>query len=229
MTLLTCAMRPAKFVTQLGDARTIPEERAARGLPHGRGGRADIRLWQQCNPVVTEALVQLTWGGPQVIYNGGLQQARVRYHDADRRRPGLPASVAALVSDIDPRATGVDLVILHPDTPDPDAGPASPDPVLRHAVRRGPPGAELAKPRWPAAGGGRLAPGVVHVSARQVPLLVAAAIAGPQDQLGPVGGVGPGSSRHLPEAGLTRVPLLACHCWFPPPLQSHSSIRVPLP
>jgi hypothetical protein len=31
---------------------------------------ADIHLWQQCNPVVTEALVQLTWGGPQVIYNG---------------------------------------------------------------------------------------------------------------------------------------------------------------
>lgn len=39
----------------------------------------DIHLWQQSNPVVTEALVQLTWGGPQVIYNGGLQQARVRY------------------------------------------------------------------------------------------------------------------------------------------------------
>ena len=51
---------------------------------------ADIHLWQQCNPVVTEALVQLTWGGPQVIYNGGLQQARVRYYDAGRRRPGLP-------------------------------------------------------------------------------------------------------------------------------------------
>src|ERR1019366_2016073 len=125
MTLLTCAMRPAKFVTQLGDARTIPEERAARGLPH----------------------------------------PGVRYHDADGRRPGLPASVAALVSDIDPRATVVDLVNLHTDTPDPDAGPAYPDPVLRHAVRRGPPGAELAKPRGPAAGGGRLAPGAVHVSA----------------------------------------------------------------
>ncbi len=64
---------------------------------------ADIHLWQQCNPVVTEALVQLTWGGPQVIYNGGLQQARVRYYDAGQRRPGLPASVAALVSSIDPR------------------------------------------------------------------------------------------------------------------------------
>jgi len=76
---------------------------------------ADIHLWQQCNPVVTEALVQLTWGGPQVIYNGGLQQARVRYYDAGRRRPGLPPSVAALVSSIDPQATVVELVNLDPE------------------------------------------------------------------------------------------------------------------
>jgi hypothetical protein len=65
--------------------------------------------------VVTEALVQLTWGGPQVVYNGGLQQARVRYHDAAARRPGLPPSVAALVTSIDPRATVVDLVNLDPE------------------------------------------------------------------------------------------------------------------
>ena len=75
---------------------------------------ADIHLWQQSNPVVTEALVQLTWGAPQVIYNGGLQQARVRYYDAQARRPGLPASVAALVSRIDPDATVIDLVNLDP-------------------------------------------------------------------------------------------------------------------
>jgi hypothetical protein len=75
---------------------------------------ADIHLWQQSNPVVTEALVQLTWGGPQVIYNGGLQQARVRYYDADARRPGLPPSVAALVSGIEPEATVVELVNLDP-------------------------------------------------------------------------------------------------------------------
>jgi hypothetical protein len=75
---------------------------------------ADIHLWQLSNPVVTEALVQLTWGGPQVLYNGGLQQARVRYYDADARRPGLPSSVAALVSSIDPQATVVELVNLHP-------------------------------------------------------------------------------------------------------------------
>ncbi len=76
---------------------------------------ADIHLWQQSNPVVTEALVQLTWGGPQVIYNGGLQQARVRYYDADTRRPGLPPGVAALVTSIDPQATVVELVNLAPD------------------------------------------------------------------------------------------------------------------
>ena len=59
--------------------------------------------------------MQLTWGGPQVLYNGGLQQARVRYYDAERRRPGLPGSVAALVSAIDPDATVVDLVNLDPE------------------------------------------------------------------------------------------------------------------
>jgi hypothetical protein len=75
---------------------------------------ADIHLWQQANPVVTEALVQLTWGGPQVLYNGGLQQARVRYYDASRRRPGLPPSVAALVSGIDPAAVVVELINLSP-------------------------------------------------------------------------------------------------------------------
>ena len=43
------------------------------------------------------------------------KQARVRYYDASGRRPGLPASVAALVSGIDPLATVVDLVNLHPE------------------------------------------------------------------------------------------------------------------
>jgi hypothetical protein len=77
---------------------------------------ADIHVWQQCNPVATEALVQLTWGGPQVLYQGGLQQARLRYHDADARRAGLPADVAALVTSIDPEATTVELVNLSPGT-----------------------------------------------------------------------------------------------------------------
>ena len=77
----------------LAAAQAQARHRLARMRAY-RGGdvaEADIHLWQQSNPVVTEALVQLTWGGPQVIYNGGLQQARVRYYDAIRRRPGLPS------------------------------------------------------------------------------------------------------------------------------------------
>jgi hypothetical protein len=78
------------------------------------GGRPvterDIHLWQQVNPVTTEVLSQLTLGAPQMLYNGGLMQARVRYFDAARRRPGLPAGVTALVSRVNPRDTVLDLV-----------------------------------------------------------------------------------------------------------------------
>ena len=98
----------------LAAAQAQARHRLARMQAYRSGdvAEADIHLWQQSNPVVTEALVQLTWGGPQVIYNGGLQQARVRYYDAIRRRPGLPSGVAALVSSIDPEATVVELVNL---------------------------------------------------------------------------------------------------------------------
>jgi hypothetical protein len=72
----------------------------------------DIHRWQDLNPVVTEILTQLTWGAPQVIYNGGIAQARLRYYDANRRRPGLPPDVAALVSSIDHAATTVTLINL---------------------------------------------------------------------------------------------------------------------
>ena len=103
-------------VRMLAAAQAQVRHRLAR-MARYRGrdvAEADIHLWQQSNPVVTEALVQLTWGGPQVLYNGGLQQARVRYYDADARRPGLPPSVAALVSCVDPGATVVELINLDP-------------------------------------------------------------------------------------------------------------------
>ena len=48
------------------------------------------------NPITVEGLVQLTKGGPLFMYNGGLLQARRRYFDAARRRPGLPTDVAVL-------------------------------------------------------------------------------------------------------------------------------------
>jgi hypothetical protein len=74
----------------------------------------DVHWWQRLNPVVTEVLVQLTTGAPAALYNGGLQLARVRYSDADSRRPGLPPDVAALVEDINPEHTSVHLVNLSP-------------------------------------------------------------------------------------------------------------------
>jgi hypothetical protein len=60
-----------------------------------------IHHWQELNPVTTEALVQLTLGAPQIIYNGGLLHCQVRYFDGERRRPGLPRDVAALVEQIE--------------------------------------------------------------------------------------------------------------------------------
>jgi hypothetical protein len=60
-----------------------------------------IHWWQQLNPVTTEALIQLTLGAPQILYNGGLLQAPVRYFDASAQRPGLPPDVSALVEKVE--------------------------------------------------------------------------------------------------------------------------------
>ncbi|MFH1571238.1 MAG: hypothetical protein ABIL09_24835, partial [Gemmatimonadota bacterium] len=64
------------------------------------------------NPVFAEGLVQLTMGGPLYNYNGGLLMVRVRYFDAERRRPGLPPEVAALVEELEDRRATVRLVNL---------------------------------------------------------------------------------------------------------------------
>ncbi|NGN62998.1 hypothetical protein G5C51_03645 [Streptomyces sp. A7024] len=71
----------------------------------------DIHHWQRHNPVVTEALLQLTAGTPQVLYNGGLLPLRIAYRDTLRGRPGLPADVAALVEEAGPGH--VTLQLLH--------------------------------------------------------------------------------------------------------------------
>jgi hypothetical protein len=90
---------------------------AARRLEQIRADQSDlmrnhIHHWQELNPVGTEALVQLTLGAPQTLYNGGLLISRLRYYDADRRRPGLPQDVAALVEKLEARRTVVRLVNL---------------------------------------------------------------------------------------------------------------------
>ncbi len=74
----------------------------------------DVHHWQQINPVHTEALVQLTCGGPQVIYHGGLLHTRLRYFDADARRPGLPPDVGALVQALDADSVTVTLANASP-------------------------------------------------------------------------------------------------------------------
>jgi hypothetical protein len=74
----------------------------------------DVHHWQEINPVHTEALLQLTCGGPQIIYHGGLLHVRLRYFDAAARRPGLPPNVSALVSAMDADSTTVTLVNTNP-------------------------------------------------------------------------------------------------------------------
>ena len=77
------------------------------------GTRHHVHHWQWGNPVSSEALIQLTMGGPQPIYNGGLLYARLRYFDAQRRRPGLPEDVGALVEKLEANRTVVRLVNLN--------------------------------------------------------------------------------------------------------------------
>jgi hypothetical protein len=64
--------------------------------------------------ITTEALIHLTMGGPSPIYNGGLLKVSVRHFDADRKRPGLPPDVSALVSRIDDAGIDLTLVNQHP-------------------------------------------------------------------------------------------------------------------
>ncbi|MBM3933092.1 MAG: hypothetical protein FJ319_02125 [SAR202 cluster bacterium] len=62
------------------------------------------------SPINTQALIQMALGAPQTVYNGGLLQARVRYFDPDRARPGLPPDVAALVDTVTGDSGGIQLV-----------------------------------------------------------------------------------------------------------------------
>ena len=77
------------------------------------GTHHNIHLWQEVNPVSSEAMIQQTLGAPQPIYNGGLLHARLRYYDARARRPGLPPDVAALVTRLEAGRTVVRLVNLN--------------------------------------------------------------------------------------------------------------------
>lgn len=71
---------------------------------------SSIHVWQEMCPVYMESLVQLTLGGPMHISHGGLQHARVRYYDAEAKRPGLPESIAALVKELTSDSVTIELV-----------------------------------------------------------------------------------------------------------------------
>ena len=94
--------RGSRFLA--GDNPTYPEEilrasyrQVCRRLNLVRGDdeattHQDPHRWQHTNPVTTEALIQLTLGAPQLIYNGGLLMSRLRYFDpqskTSRSTPG---------------------------------------------------------------------------------------------------------------------------------------------
>jgi hypothetical protein len=65
----------------------------------------DIHHWQDKNPVICEALVQLMLGGSTNIYHGGLMYTALRYFSGGR--PGLPEHVGALVETIDKEGVSV--------------------------------------------------------------------------------------------------------------------------
>lgn len=62
---------------------------------------------------VTGAMVNLTLGGSNPLWCGGLLNCELRYFDPVRQRPGLPEDVAALITRITPECVTVTLVNLN--------------------------------------------------------------------------------------------------------------------
>ena len=74
----------------------------------------DVHHFFQRNPVILEGLVQLMLGAPNHIYHGGLLHTSVRYFDPEKKRPGIPQDVAALVNRITSQSITLQLVNMHP-------------------------------------------------------------------------------------------------------------------
>jgi hypothetical protein len=98
-----------------GDLLLEYDPRETENVDRSKFGLTDVHEhhWLTVNPVTTEALLQLTLGAPQLIYNGGLLHSRVRYFDPDRLRPGLPKDVAALVTRLEADRTVLQLINLN--------------------------------------------------------------------------------------------------------------------
>jgi len=88
--------------------------RALDQIQNDKRDREQIKLEHKNapNPVFTKGLTQVAMGAPQSVYCGGLLRATVRYFDAQRKRPGLPEEVSALVDELGPDRLGLQLVSL---------------------------------------------------------------------------------------------------------------------
>jgi len=73
----------------------------------------DVHHWQNLNPVIPEAIIQMAMGTPAAVYHGGMLHASVRYFDPARRRSGLAEHVAALVEKI--TSQGIELTLVNTD------------------------------------------------------------------------------------------------------------------
>ncbi|SDO22331.1 hypothetical protein SAMN04487897_11030 [Paenibacillus sp. yr247] len=97
-------------------AQQLTKMRSEAGNPYNWANQyseddfSSIHVWQEMCPIYMESLVQLTLGGPMHISHGGLQHARVRYYDAEAKRPGLPESVAALVKELTAQSVTLEFV-----------------------------------------------------------------------------------------------------------------------
>jgi hypothetical protein len=72
----------------------------------------NVHHWQKRDPVMVGPLAQQTMGADW-LYHGGLVQARLRYFDPLKRRPGLPDEVAALIDDITSESVKLTIVNLN--------------------------------------------------------------------------------------------------------------------
>ncbi len=100
-----------------GDFETIRQKAAAMHLDRST---PDSRLADDpmaFNPATVGNLVRLMLGGLPPKHQGEVLQARVRYFDPARCRPGLPDDVAALVDSLKSDSTSIVLLNLDPSEP----------------------------------------------------------------------------------------------------------------
>jgi hypothetical protein len=70
----------------------------------------DVHHWQKRDPVIPGPISQQTMAADW-LYHGCLMHARLRWFDADRKRPGMPEDIAALVDKV--RADGVTVSVVN--------------------------------------------------------------------------------------------------------------------